>query len=356
MTPPQPPSGPPSGPARVEDYPHGYRLIERTLPDGRVEWDYVALTVEDVLHPQENDEIPVRGIHELDCRHMTNVFWSRPLAPPLTYVAADWLTDFGVAEVKKVSPDIAVYVGMSQEPDMESGTFLLPDWGGRCVLVVEVVSPDRRVNDVVHKLRLYHLAGVPFYVIVDQEKEGGPRSLLAYRHGDEEYVPIPLNAQGRVYVEPVKLFLGMRDGRVACYDPETGRELGDYVKLAHDLDAADRLIQEQELVIENGILENRELRRAERAAAERAHQAEERTREAEEQAREAAKAREDAERQAREAAKAREDAERQAREAAKAREDAERQARDQTLRATQAEQQIQELQAMLRRLQGGPTE
>jgi Uma2 family endonuclease len=321
MTPPQPPSGTSSGSSRVEDYPHGYRLVERTLPDGRVELDYIALTVEDVLHPQENDEIPVRGIHELDCRHLTNVFWSRPLTPPITYVAADWLTDFGVAEVKKVSPDIAVYVGMTQQPDMESGTFLLPEWGGRCVLAVEVVSPDRRVNDVVHKLRLYHLAGVPFYVIVDQEKEGGPRSLLAYRHGDDEYVPIPLNAQGRVYVEPVKLFLGMRDGRVACYDPETGRELGDYVKLAQDLDAADRLIQEQEQVIENGILENRELRRAERAAAERARQAEE-----------------------------------QAREAAKAREDAERQARDQTQLRAQAELQIQELQALLRRLQGGPTE
>ena len=45
----------------------------------------------------------------------------------------------------------------------------------------EIVSPHTRDNDVVAKLAEYHRAGVPLYVIIDQETEGGPRRLLGYR-------------------------------------------------------------------------------------------------------------------------------------------------------------------------------
>jgi Uma2 family endonuclease len=349
MTPPQPPS-------RIEEYPHGYRLVPRTLPDGSVEWDRVALTVEDVLHPQEYDEIPVRGIHELDCNYLANIFRTRPLGPPVSYVTADWLTDWGVPELRNTSPDVAVFVGLQQQPDLERGTFSLPELGGRCLLAVEVVSPDRRVNDVVHKLREYHIVGIPLYVIIDQEQESGPRRVLAYRHTPARYEPIALNSKGRVYLEPLGLYLGMHDNRVACYEAATGKEMGDYVKLAQDLDAADRRIQEQEQVIEASVLQNREAWRAQRIAEERAREESKAREEAQRLAREETKAREEAQRLAREETKAREEAQRLAREESKTREEAQRQVRQEAKAREDAEQKVKELLATLQKLQGGTTE
>ncbi len=355
MTPSLPPSEPSSGPAHVQEFPHGYRLLQRTRPDGTTEWERMALTVEDVLHPQEGDEIPVRGIHELDCSYLAWVCRTRPLKPPISWVTADWLTDWGVPDLRNSSPDVAIFVGLRQEPDLERGTFSLPELGGRCTLAIEVVSPDRRVNDVVHKLREYHHIGIPLYVIVDQEEEEGPRRILAYRHTPGRYEPIALDAQGRVFLKPLQLYLGMHDNRVACYDAESGRELGDYVKLAHDLDAADRRIQEQEQIIEDAVLRTREAMRAQLAAEALAVEDAKARDEAIRQKAEEKKAREKAERLRRKDAKARQEAERLTQEEAKARQEAERLRREEARGRQEAERRVQELEAALRRLQGDTT-
>src|SRR5262249_1134590 len=153
------------------------------------------------------------------------------------------------------------------EVGMEEGTFDLKASGGRCVLVVEVVSPDeRRENDVVHKYREYYQAGVPLYVIVDQEKEAGPRKVRGFRHRPSGYEELANDGQGRLLWGPLQLRLGVREGRVACYDARTGRELGDYSRIAQELEEADRRIQEQEQALEQAISETREQRRAREAA------------------------------------------------------------------------------------------
>src|SRR4051812_12404548 len=180
-----------------EPFRYGYRYVQRTLPDGSVEFDQVPLTLEDVLHPQEGDVIIERRIHEMDCRHLADVFNSRPLGPAFASVTADLLIDWGVEGMRDTSPDIGVFVGLREEPDLEEGTFHLADSGGRCLLVVEVVSPHTRVNDVEHKVRLYHQARVPLYVLIDQEREGGPRRLVAYQWAAGGYAEVALDGQGR---------------------------------------------------------------------------------------------------------------------------------------------------------------
>src|SRR5262249_52752980 len=65
-----------------QEFPYGWRYVRRVTPDGGEEWDQVALTLEDVLHPQEGDVIPESKPHEADRRHLIDVFESRPLSPP----------------------------------------------------------------------------------------------------------------------------------------------------------------------------------------------------------------------------------------------------------------------------------
>jgi hypothetical protein len=292
-----------------EEFPYGWRYVRRgdTL-------EQVPLTLEDVLHPREGDVIPENTVHALDCRYLAEVFATRPLSPPVGLVTDDLIIDWGVAGIGNHSPDVAVFVGLSHDPG-QTGTLELASLGGRCELVVEVVSPSTRTHDVVTKLDHYYRVGIPLYVIIDQEEEGGPRWLRAYRHTPAGYVEIAPDGQGRIALPPLGLLLGMREDRPVCFDTTTGEELRDYAGLnqEHQRHVEEALQQKEEA--DQAIAELVDSRRAAR--------------------RRATKARKEAKRASKEADSARKEAER------------ERRARE------SADQRIRELEEALRRLQAG---
>jgi Uma2 family endonuclease len=302
------PHTPAAGQPPEDNFSFGYRWEPRTLPDGTTKYEQVPLTVEDVLHPQPDDVIPVRPQHAIDCRYLVNVFRVRAAAElasqPIVYVSDDHLVDWGVPDQRNTSPDVGVFAGLKHEVAPLDGTFDLVASGGRCVLVVEVVSPDaRRENDVVHKVREYYQAGVPLYVIVDQEKEGAPRQIRGLRHRPSGWEELACDQRG-LLLEPLQLLLGLKDDRVVCYDVRTGKELGDYESVVgeleqatRELEEADRRNQELDQDLENAILETRELRQAREAAEKRereqtlAREAAEKLASEQKQAREAAEER-----------------------------------------------------------------
>jgi Uma2 family endonuclease len=328
-----------------QEFPYGWRYVKRTLPEGGETLEQIPLTLEDVLHPQEGDVIPENTDHDADCFYLASVFRSRPLAPPFALVTHDLLVNWGVPGIRNHSPDLAVFVGLSSDP-RPTGLLELPDLGGRCELVVEVVSPNTRDNDVVAKMAHYHQVGIPLYVIIDQEKEGGPRTLRAYKRKPDRYVEIESDDRDRIDVPLLGLILGMRDNHVVCYDLRTDQELGDYTRIVRDLEEASRRLEEAD-------------RRSEQQ-----QQAYEDQVEARQQAeRRAADAQKEADRQREEADRQREEADRQRR----AREEAEKQqsllqqeadkqrlAREEA--AQEAARQIRELQDLLHRLQAGGSE
>jgi colicin import membrane protein len=307
----------PAVPPADNPYYYGWRYVERRLPDGRVEVDQVGLTLEDVLHPQEDDVIPERPLHELERGYLAGVFRTRLEGLNHGLVLSDCLVDWGIEGLRDLSPDVSVFEDVRTPPDLTKGTFHLAEsGGGRCVLVVELVSPHTRTNDVDRKPEEYHRAGVPLYVLVDQEREGGPRQIRAYEHRPEGYVEVPLDSRGRLFLGPFGLCLGLKEGRVVCYDTVSGRELGDYAQVSRDLDAAEE--------------------KARREAAAR--------QQAEQQARQEAAARQQAEQQARQEAAARQQAEQQARQEAAARQQAEmarQQAQEQARQEAVARQQAE---------------
>ncbi len=313
------PQTPAQGERPEDDFRFGYRLVRKTLPDGSTTYEQIPLTLEDVLHPEPDDVIPVRPLHATDCDYLFDVFRVRAEAElssqGIVYVSTDHLVDWGVPGQRNTSPDVAVFAGLKEEVERQAGTFELKSSGGRCVMVVEVVSPDRRENDVVHKMREYYNAGVPLYVIVDQEKEGGPRQVRGFRHRSTGWEQLANDELG-LHLEPLELYLGLKEGRVACYDVRTGREIGDYCRVVQEfkevvqeLEEADRRRQEQDQALEQAILDGREQRQA-REAADRAREAADRAREAaEKKVHEQSEAREAADKLAREQKEAREAAE-----------------------------------------------
>ena len=99
--------------------------------------------------------------------------------------------------------------------------------GVRPTLLVEVVSPNSRTNDVDVKVEEYYRARVPWYIIVDRRWDEGPVSLIGYRYAPEGYQRIPLDKQGRLLFEPVGMIFGAKGNRVVLYDAATSEELLD---------------------------------------------------------------------------------------------------------------------------------
>jgi colicin import membrane protein len=215
--------GSPSDPFR-----YGWRYVIRRQPNGRLAREQIPLTLEDLLFPEEGDFAVQYRSHVEDCFHLKLVFDSKLGGNPEALVLCDCRVDYNIPGVRPLGPDIAVFLGVPK--DWDRGTLKIAADSAAPVLVVEVTSPDTRQNDFNIKKDFYHRAGVPLYVIVDARP--GPKGrrvkLHGFRHTPEEYEPVPLDGEGRLWVEPLNLWLAVIDARVACIDGETGEPIGGY--------------------------------------------------------------------------------------------------------------------------------
>jgi colicin import membrane protein len=255
----------------------GWRYVAHVDAIGCKRWVQTPLTLEDVLHPQEGDHIPENSQQELDRTYLASVLRYRLDDKPRMLVLSDCLINWGVPGLGNHSPDVSVFDGV-RNPKRNWKTLYVAKEKARPVLAIEIVSPDphdkkARDNDVVTKVQEYYRAGVPLYLLVDQERDGAPRKLICYRRGPRKYGRIRPDAQGRVLLKPLRLLVGLRDERVVCWDADMGEEIGDLTAMAQARDAEAQARQAEAQA---------------RHVAEAALDAEARARQAEAQARQAA--------------------------------------------------------------------
>jgi hypothetical protein len=213
---------------------YGWRYVRVTGADGTQDLDRVPLTLEDVLHPNAGDIILQSDPHDWDRAHLKEVFDTRLMGDSTAVVLSDCQVDFNIPGVKPLCPDDVVFLGVRRRIAWSS--FNVAEEGARPVLVAEVTSPETRSNDLGIKKVYYHRAKVPWYVIADVTREADDErriELILYRRTGRAYRRVPADDRGRVWLEPVGLWLGVtRDARggfmrLVCYDPETDQEVGD---------------------------------------------------------------------------------------------------------------------------------
>lgn len=238
---PQPP------PPEPDPFRLGWRYVRLARPDGTEFVDQVPLTPEDVLHPEEGDFLVQNDPHDIDRVYLKEVFKAKLAADLTTHVLADCRVDFGIPGVRPLGPDIAVFADL--RPFILWSTFVVREERARPLLVGEITSPVTRDNDLGIKLDYYHRARVPWYLIADATIEGETErriELLLFRRGRTGYKKVEPDEKGRVWLEPIGLWLGQTRDRVggfmrlACYDPETGQEVGDYTAVSQALAEAER--------------------------------------------------------------------------------------------------------------------
>lgn len=242
------PSGPEPDPFR-----YGWRYVKVVGPDGEETLDQVPLSPEDVLFPETGDFIVQTDAHQSDLTYLKDVFKARLAGQTTTVVVSDCRVDWNLPGVRPLGPDIAVFADVERYRDW--ATLDVAAEGARPLLVVEVTSRDTRQNDVGKKVDFYYRAGVPLYVIADvlEEDDFERRlELIVYRHTPDEYTRIEPDERGWVWLEPIGVWLGItaeaRLGydRLACFDPETGEEIGDYTAISQALEAEARARAEAE--------------------------------------------------------------------------------------------------------------
>jgi colicin import membrane protein len=224
---------------------YGYRYQRKKLPNGRVDYERVPLTLDDVLHPQFGDVHVLGDAHVHDCTYLLNVLEDRFAGDRSVKVLSDCGIYWDKPGLKHHSPDLAVIFGVKQRKKWD--TFHVKTEKVRPSLIVEVTSRSTRVNDVNTKVKEYARAEVPHYVIADARSVKKKRrlTLIPYRLDGGVYQPVPLDEQGRAWLQPVGLWLGVKTDpdtggdRLVLIDPTTNEEIGDYTAIRQARDEAE---------------------------------------------------------------------------------------------------------------------
>ncbi len=225
-------------PWEADPWRYGWRYVEEQQPDGTVRSKQIPLTELDILHPQEEDFIMNNPAHDRDCDVLKQALWSRVKDRPGVVVLRDCRVDWGVEGIEAHGPDAVVLEGVD-EWDPTGGTFYLAAHQARPVLAVEITSPSTRGNDLGVKVDEYYRAGIPLYVIVDARVVNGARTMriIGRQATKTGYAILPLDAHGRLWLEPVGLWLGAEEGQLVCTDAQ-GKRLGVYLEMEQEAAAA----------------------------------------------------------------------------------------------------------------------
>jgi Uma2 family endonuclease len=226
---------------------YGWRDIPRPGRNGRTLWDRIPLTLEDVLHPQEEDVILASDPHADDCTYLRDVAKDRHAGDHSVAILTDCDIYWDIPGLRHHRPDLAVIFGVKRQQGWPS--FDVKKEKVRPKLIVEVASPQTRVLDMDDKVVEYARARVPHCVIADVDEAAGRRRLIlkAYRLTGRRrtYEPVELNERGWAWLEPLGLWLGVKvdpdtgGDRLALFDPASGLEIGDYTAVRRARDAAE---------------------------------------------------------------------------------------------------------------------
>lgn len=226
---------------RLDPFRYGWRYVHQTGPNGKPDTVMVPLSLEDALHPREEDRYMVSHAHNRDLFYLRGAFEAKLTGTPGAVVLADMRVAWDADGRYAHGPDVAVVFNVRECPDWS--TFNVVEEGTRPGLIVEITSESTRSNDLVRKVREYAGVGVPRYVIVDADEAGPARSLTFLHYhlpsGETAYERVPVSGNGRVWLPEVRLWLAAESGRVACID-ERGRRIEDFASNVQGRDRAER--------------------------------------------------------------------------------------------------------------------
>lgn len=223
----------------------GWRVRPRITLEGKIDYERIPLTSYDILHPQEEDFRVHNNEHRLFCRYLDNVISAQVAHIPGAVVLHDTRVAWDIPDLEPHGPDIALIFQVRE--GKKWGTFNVRSEGTRPTLIIEVTSPETRRLDLEDKIDEYAQAGVQYYIIVDahRSKRQPAYRLLGYELTPDGYIDLQPDARGRLWVEPARIWLSLRDDVLECYDA-AGNKIGDYTEIVEAYKQAEARAEDAE--------------------------------------------------------------------------------------------------------------
>ena len=224
----EPPASVPVNPTATDPYFYGWRTVTRWQANGTSKGERVPLTEWDVLHPKEEDFIVNNHAHGLICLYLQQVFEELFAGRHDILVLHDHRVDWEVRGITPHGPDFTVIEGLREPWKPRTGTFKIKQTKTQPLLVIEVTSPATRKGDLNEKVTEYFQAGIPFYLILDQQESEDREflTLIAYRATPEGYVQIPEDSEKGIWIPTVRLWFKADGLWITCHTIEGKRILG----------------------------------------------------------------------------------------------------------------------------------
>lgn len=216
-----------------DPYELGWRYVTAKREDGTEFVKQVPLTEWDVLHPEEGDFIVQNYAHTRDCIYIKQCVETVLSPRKKSLVLIDHRVDWQEPGVLPHGPDVTAFDNLIEPWDVSRGTFKVHDMGAAVLLGVEVTSPATWKNDVGIKIEEYHLARIPYYVVVDLMPTRNGQDLptvTGYRNTPEGFVPIASDPLRGIWIPTVGIGFRIVDGRVRCVD-QNGTVIPDRAEL-----------------------------------------------------------------------------------------------------------------------------
>jgi hypothetical protein len=218
----------PASPGVKDPFRLGFRWRRTTTPDGREDLEQIPLTPEDLVYPQEGDQVS-QGLPHFSFLHPQADAMRRHLGRrPGILVTCDVVLVLR-HDGKTCGPDVAVIEG-DVDTSKITGAVHLAAVGGRLAFAFEAVSTSEKEiedKDLEKNMVRYAKEGVEEYFTVYPVVERKVRDLVGRRLEKGGYVEIAPDADGRVYSRKLDLYfqIDAASEELVVVDATTGERL-----------------------------------------------------------------------------------------------------------------------------------
>jgi colicin import membrane protein len=206
-----------------EGYPfHIGTRIRHTVDDhGKYQAEYIPLTLEDFIHPLEEDKFMIGIAHQELIWIIRNEVTIRFIDDPDMYIMNEVRIDWQHPTIRAHGPDLIVFRGYAPYRGVDAGTVMVRDWKLKPQVIIEVTSPETRTADFEQKYLHYEALEIPYYLILDTA--GPPDAdvkILGFRWRRGGFQPLRLDPEFGIWVPPLDMYIQYTEDGLALWDRE----------------------------------------------------------------------------------------------------------------------------------------
>ncbi|MGL6076332.1 MAG: Uma2 family endonuclease [Fimbriiglobus sp.] len=190
----------------------GTRTLITQDASGKTKFEYVPMTLEDYIHPEEEDRFLLSTEHIEITGLINHAFHYNCQDRPSLELWQEMRIDWQHPDIGVHGPDIAIFDNVPADHDRSARTLYVRDLNLKPLVIVEVTSDATRHVDFEEKYLAYQELGIPHYVIIDiAPPEGVPRSIQGFRLHRGQYQALRYAPDVGIMIPSIDMYINLTD-------------------------------------------------------------------------------------------------------------------------------------------------